>query len=547
MTTSRLVGAAMVCAGASLLAGGLASARSDRDGGIFSVGVAGPSVSIDPQVSYVTTGWWLEYATAAKLFNYPDKAGQAGGRLVPEVASRSTVSNDGRTYTFAIRKGFHFSDGAAVTAKSFVYAIDRAANHDLGSPAAAFITDPSGTDIVGAAAASAGRASHVSGVSARGNRLVIRLVRPDTSLVSTLALPFFQATSRKLPLGREVASVADLRTMPTAGPYAFSLHVPNVGTELRRNPYWNSRVGRRPRHLAGVSVEWNLNEEAAFQRVENNDLDEGPLPPAHVHEVATRFGVNKSRFWVKASSCIGYLAFNNARGIFAGNPSLRKAVNWALDRRDYANAGLPFSRSPWTHILSPTTPGSVRQSAKQPYSVRSNFVKARALARGHFRDARIVIGYRLTGTARPVDLVQRDLIQMGFDRAKIVLRFYPGAQIYDAIGRRGSDIDLAVGAGVCLDLPDPLNQLRLFVSAQGPGSVRSEKYLQKLAAASRLSGSARLQALGKLDIEIMKNLAPIAAMHTYNNRFFVSARVQPRSLVYQPVYQDWSIPALELK
>ncbi|HTS73603.1 MAG TPA: hypothetical protein VMG74_07820 [Gaiellaceae bacterium] len=52
-------------------------------------------MQIDPQVAYITTAWWLEYATAAKLYNYPDERGPAGSILRPEVASGVTVSNGG--------------------------------------------------------------------------------------------------------------------------------------------------------------------------------------------------------------------------------------------------------------------------------------------------------------------------------------------------------------------------------------------------------------------------------------------------------------------
>ena len=95
------------------LTAGLASASPAKQGGIFRLGTTGASTQVDPQVAYVTTAWWLEYATAAKLYNYPDKSGQAGGLLRPEVASGFAVSGDGRTYTFTIRKGFRFSDGDA--------------------------------------------------------------------------------------------------------------------------------------------------------------------------------------------------------------------------------------------------------------------------------------------------------------------------------------------------------------------------------------------------------------------------------------------------
>ena len=102
----------LLATGAALMvAAQLAGAAPERKGGIFRVGTTGASVQIDPQLSYITTGWWLEYATAAKLYNY-----RPGGRLVPEVASRFTVSNRGKRYTFFLRKGFRFSDGTPVTA-----------------------------------------------------------------------------------------------------------------------------------------------------------------------------------------------------------------------------------------------------------------------------------------------------------------------------------------------------------------------------------------------------------------------------------------------
>ena len=165
----------MLATGAALMvAAQLAGAAPERKGGIFQVGTTGASVQIDPQLSYITTGWWLEYATAAKLYNY-----RPGGKVVPEVASRYTVSNGGTRYTFILRKGFRFSDGTPVTAASFKYAIDRAANHDLASPAAQFITDPTGSavDIDGALTVNEGNESDVSGVRARGNKLIINLTR----------------------------------------------------------------------------------------------------------------------------------------------------------------------------------------------------------------------------------------------------------------------------------------------------------------------------------------------------------------------------------
>src|SRR5262249_26314761 len=49
------------------------------------------------------------------------------------------------------------------------------------------------------------------------------------------------------------------------------------------------------------------------------------------------------------------------------------------------------------------------------------------------------------------------------------------------------------------------------------------------------------------DLDIMKQVAPMAVERTHNNRYLFSNRVNPKSLIYQGIYQDWSIPALALK
>ena len=39
----------------------------------------------------------------------------------------------------------------------------------------------------------------------------------------------------------------------------------------------------------------------------------------------------------------------------------------------------------------------------------------------------------------------------------------------------------------------------------------------------------------------------MAVERTYNNRYFFSNRVNPKSLVYQGIYQDFRLPAMALK
>ena len=56
------------------------------------------------ELDYLSSGWEIQYAVGCKLFNYPDKPGDAGSQLTPEAAAGSPiVSKDGKTYTFKIR------------------------------------------------------------------------------------------------------------------------------------------------------------------------------------------------------------------------------------------------------------------------------------------------------------------------------------------------------------------------------------------------------------------------------------------------------------
>jgi ABC-type oligopeptide transport system substrate-binding subunit len=539
---------ALVLLGAAMLATAqLAAAEGGfgfRQGGVFRVGFSGASVQVDPQIAYVTTAWWMEYATAAKLVNYQDLAGEPGTRLVPEVASRYTVSRDGRTWTFFIRKGFRFSDGLPVTAASFKLAIDRVANHDLASPGAPFITDPKGATIVGAREVADGRSQHVRGVVAKGNRLVIHLARRDPAFISKLAMPFFQATSARLPLNREVTGA-----YPSAGPYFFSRNVPNALTQLRRNPYYR---GARTHNLRGVDVRWNLPEESGYQQVQSGSLDEGPLPAAHVREVAKAYGVNRSRFWRKPMSCLSFLAINDDRPLFRNNVALRRALSWSVNRKAYARAAGPYAVTPWSHLLPPTSPASLTAQKLQPYRGAPNLRKARSLSAGHLRRGRINIGYRSTGSmggAAQARLLRADLVKLGIDPARIRLKAFSGADIYDVMGKRGTDLDLGVGMGWCADASpmDPASLVRQALESSSLFGIGSVKYARRLQAALRLKGEAQYRALGKLDVDLTKDLAPTVVLGVYNNRYLFSSRVDRRSLVYQNVYTDWSIPALALK
>jgi peptide/nickel transport system substrate-binding protein len=549
---------AMLVAGASLLvAASFASAgtssHSLKQGGIWKYGTEGASVQVDPQLAYITTAWWLEYATAAKLYNYPDKAGPAGSQLVPEVASKFTVSGNGKVYTFTIRKGFKFSNGKAVTANNFKYAINRALNKQLASPGAQFITDPNGTNIVGAKKVNNGKGNSAAGVKVKGNKLTIRLTKPDATFMAKITMPFFQATSTSLPLSKEIVTVSGQK-LPSAGPYYYSRNDVNRLTSLRRNPFYKKGPGRtRPHNLQGLDTLWNQNEATLYNQTKANQIDENnTISPDQIGGLKKTYKINKTRFWVQPQNCTGYLPLNMSNSLFKGNLKLRQAVNYVIDRKPYVGQAGPLAGNAWTHILNPNVPGW--QNAKL---YTKNVSKARSLAKGHMKNGKITVFYRSSGSVNPAQaqIVRAGLIQLGFSPNNINMKGFSGGNIYTAMGERGTPADMGVSMGWCSDYPDPYDWLNILL--YGPGIQASNnvnysymnipKWNAKMAAAAKLVGPNRYKTYGKLDIDIMKQVAPVAVTRTYNTRYFFSNRVNPKSLVFSKAYADFSIGAMALK
>jgi ABC-type oligopeptide transport system substrate-binding subunit len=553
----------MLAVGASLLvATSLANAASNKSsaagaaaiksGGTYRFASTSDVDSIDPAIAYGTTSWWIEYATQAKLFNYPDAAAPRGTRLRPEVASGVKITRSGRTYTFTIRKGFRFSDGSKVTAQSFRLAINRNLGKDLQSPAAQFLTDPNGANVVGAARVNAGQAATASGVRVSGNKLIISLTKSDPTFMAKITMPFFSATSPKLPLKTEKIGVSGGSPLPTAGPYYVSFREANRSITLKRNPFYKKGPGRtRPHRLNGVQITVGVNEEAGYRQTLANQLDEGPLPAAEVASVSRKFGVNKTRFWVKPRVCNSYLAMNTSRPLFRNNVGLRKAVNYIIRRQQMVNQRGLYSGVPWDHVLPPGMPGA---SSKHVYPLKTaNLTRARALARGKTRGGKANYFFFNNSAAATniMELNRQDLSRIGLE---IEPKGFQGFDLYTAAGKRGSQHDITQ-AGWCQDYPDPYDFVNILLFG---GNIQADNnnnlaywnnaaYNKKMNRAAKLLGQARLRTYGALDLDIIKNQAPWAVYATASNRYIFSNRVNPKSLVYQGIYEDWSIPQLALK
>jgi ABC-type oligopeptide transport system substrate-binding subunit len=507
-----------VAAGSAGPASG-ATASSAKAGGTLNVDLFTDVDYTDPALDYLSTGWEVEYATCLKLMNYPDSNGPRGSQLVPEAAAGfPRVSNNGRTYDFNVQAGFtKFSNGQKVTAGTFKYAIERLANPKMQSPATPFISD-----IVGAQARIDGKASSVSGVRVKGSHLVVTLTKPAPDFIARVAMPFFCAVPVGLPIDAN-----GVETPAGAGPYYIASRTPNKSIVLKRNPNYK---GKRPHNVNQIVYTVGNSQEATRLRVESaaSDYAAGGIPSSAYAEVAQKYGINKGQFWVKPQLGVSYLAFNHDRPVFKNNVPLKRAINFAIDRKAMLNQGGYLAGKRTDQILPPGLAG-FRDADLYPLK-GPNFSFAKKLAKGHTRDGKIVYYTSNTAASAAVaQILQFDLKQIGLD---VEVKPFARAVQIQKEGTRGEPFDIT-SEGWIADYADPFDFIDVLLNGSNLHESNNNnvayfndpKYNAKMTAASRLSGSARYSAYGNLDVDIMKNAAPWAPRNNFNNRILLSKRV----------------------
>jgi peptide/nickel transport system substrate-binding protein len=364
----------------------------------------------DPGLDYLSTGWEIQYATACKLLNYPDKNGPPGSQLQPEVAaSLPRVTSNGRTYTFTIRSGYRFANGQPVTAANFAAAFNRDANPKLQSPAQPFLSD-----IAGAEAVINGRAATISGIKVKRNTITITftLARAAPDFLARLAMPFFQAIPTSLSTAIDPNGV---NSFPSCGPYYIADRVPNKSITIKKNPFY---TGPRPHNVNEINYKIGNSLDVIEQNVKSGATDYAAqgIPPNNYKGVADTYGVNKEQFWVKPQLGIRYLAMNHDRPLFKNNVNLKKAVNFAIDRRALAAQDGYLSAKRNDHILPPGIAGS-RPCNCYPLQVTSaSTAKAKQLAQGHTGNGSAILWTSNRGAAPlQAQIYQYNLKQIGLD------------------------------------------------------------------------------------------------------------------------------------
>ena len=487
--------------------------------------------SLDPAV-----GFSLLYMTCANLVTYPDKPAPEGSRIVPEVAYAVPEPTAGGTlYTFRIRPGFRFSppSNEVVTATTFKATIERVADPRLKSLLAATTF----TGIVGYQAYVTGKARGISGVVARGNRLMIRLSRPDGAFLDALASGSLCAVPLDTPVAR------GMNDIPSAGPYYIAAYTPRQQLVLQRNPNYH---GERPHRLERIVLAIGVDPVRGLAQVEAGTADYAlELPREAGPRLESAYGpgsdaanAGHQQYFVSEALGARILHMNVSRPLFS-DVRLRRAVNYAIDRPALAAQGRraaevnPFNAgAPTDDYLPPSVAGAEDLDL---YPVDGPDLERAKRIAGPMQATAVMYTPNLSPWREEAQIVRRNVAPLGID---VQVKEFPIANYFTRVTRRGEPFDLAVG-GYGLNVPDPVQFLAFLfdVPASLPTNIshfHDATVSRKLEAAARLSGAKRYRAARQLALELQRDLVPAAAFATTASRDFFSARIGCQ--VYHPLW-----------
>ena len=506
-----------VCALVATLA--LASSGSPRtlkEGGTLRMAIPAEGFdTIDPALTAIAGTTTIVRLTCASLMGAPDKPFPAGSRIVPDLA-RGSEDHERRedVHVHRAQERTFQHRGARDGAGRRPHDQSRPESHAAGYFAAYL------SDIVGAKAVLAGRAKEAVGVRARGNRLTIRLTKPLGDFNARVAVSVCVLPAA---VGDDPEGVKP--PIATAAPYTITEYVPGDRVVIERNRFYH---GSRPHRVDRVVVDISLDSATAIDRVDRGSLDYAWFPTGdyadRAAELRRKYGINRKRFFAVPASFLRYFVLNTASPLFRNNDRLRRAVNFAVDRKALLRARGPLAGFLTDQYLPPGLPG-YRDAHVYPLE-RPDLKRARQLASGATRSGRAIL-YTPAPTlgVTQAQIVKANLARIGL---KVRIKTFPGSLYFRKVATPGEPFDIA-WSGWLADLPDPSLLNDLFAGANSPdpnfSRFDSPTYNRRLDRASRLVGQRRYAMYGRLDVDLARDAAPAIAYAYDNALTLVSKRV----------------------
>lgn len=299
--------------------------------GTVTIALSGNAITLNPADTNANLDFSIQRPIYEGLVGF-----NKDGKLVPELATSWTASDDAKTFTFTLRQGVTFQDGTPFNAAAVKAYFDWAKD-----PANSFVRQ-----------SLYGVIDHIDVLSDYQVRFVLsqpfgamlfNFAHPAGRIVSPAAIKKYGKDVAKHPVG--------------TGPFEFVSWESGQQITLKANPnYW----GEAPQvdRLVFKFVPNAATRMAMLQSGEAQFIED--LPPQLISTVK-----NDSNLKVSAqpSIYVRYMAMNTQIKPF-NNPLVRQALNYAVDKKTIVDV---VAKGYGTELTAPIAKQIIGYSAQQPY------------------------------------------------------------------------------------------------------------------------------------------------------------------------------------
>ncbi|GAA2333123.1 ABC transporter substrate-binding protein [Streptomyces cuspidosporus] len=441
----------------------------------------------------------------------------SGTKIVADLATDTgRPSDDNKTWTFTLKKGLFFENGAPITSRDVKFGVERAWDPDAG------IGSPYAKQVIAAPADYQGpyRSGDLDTIETPDDRTVVFHLKKSYPQFASVAAqpnftPFPKGTGAKAAFDREPIA---------SGPYRVASYRRGSALKLVRNKHWK-RSSDAVRTARPDGFVWTFGLDAATidERLisgQGKDVNAiGPnVQPATISRLRTP--QLEQRTLAGVTGCTTYMSLNTTKGPLR-DVRVRQAIEYAVNKQTTVDAlGGSSLATAATSIEPPSIPG---RDATDVYPSKDGTgdpaAARRLLARAGFaKGFTLTVDTRAAATEQAVAVA----VQQGLKRVGISVKIntIDTSTFYEVIGTPSQQHDAAL-TGWCPDWPGGTTFLPpLFdgrtISAKGNSvlSMLDDKKIQKRIdeIAAMRDETAQNAAYGKLDAQIMK-LAPIVPLN----------------------------------
>ena len=385
---------------------------------------------------------------------------------VPDLAESWKVSDDGLTYAFALRKGVRFHNGREMVADDVRFSFERLLRPETASQRA-WVVEP----IAGAREMREGKAQSLAGIETPDAYTVV--LRLKEALSPALMLQLLAMGNAAIVPREEVAERGGEkfgRRPVGTGPFRFVSWRDHDSVVLARNDHYF--LG--PAKLAGLRFRIIKEPLVAWQEYLAGGLEHCAVPEGFLKEAQS--GPLKGELRSTATLSTQYLGIAMSHRPWGSNVHLRRALNYAVDRKFLCEKILGGESAPAKGVLPPETPGCDPALPGYSYDLER--------ARSELREAGYGPGLEpiarlpemtLYFNSRPPGAEVAQAVQADFQRIglRVQLRALDLAALLEATNQQEPDLFRLVWAA---DFPDAESFLRIFHSSLAGSAGNRVRY-----------------------------------------------------------------------